>query len=191
MKRSITAILNLRNRKSKNIFCGVILVVLTATVLFIISQMKMIGLPVPAPLSSDIISNALEEMKKTFSDEDYIEILDECRSWEERSDGKFDLTKKIRHKHGNYMSMVIGGSDGEEIGVKLVMGTIMPNTDSDFYDIAEYGICYIYDEDSSEFLGEGPNVGSNSMYISHINYLENIYDDLYVYVIYMSPYGTF
>lgn len=64
---------------------------------------------------------------------------------------------------------------------------IEPDTDNPYHEKAEYGVCYIYDDDPYKFVDAEKFQASVPYYSKYINYLEKIYDDLYIYVIYADP----
>ncbi len=139
-------------------------------------------------------------MKSTLTEKDYEMMLIISKDWEENTDGSEylgTLNSNLKVENGKMaaidlrkcgfqvpMSMIISG---DEVGIKYIRDIIEPDTDNPYYEKAEYGICYIYDDDPYKFVDSEKFQASVPYYAKNINYLEKIYDDLYIYVIYADP----
>ncbi|MDE6600443.1 MAG: hypothetical protein K2K34_10245 [Oscillospiraceae bacterium] len=163
--------------------------------------------PSTATIDRQIVENAINDMKSTLTEKEYEMMLTIGKDWEENTDGRkyfgeanpnlkvesgrmlaFDLYDCGFHNAP--MSMIIYEDEAGveyEVGVKYIRNIIEPDTDSPYHEKAEYGICYIYDDDPNKFVDDNNFFASVPYFAQNINYLEKVYDDLYIYVIYADP----
>lgn len=152
-------------------------------------------------IDRQIVEKALDDMKSELTEKDYEMMLVISKDWEENTDGKKYLGQantnlKVENGEMAYidlhrrgfreppMSMIIYE---DEVGVKYIRDIIEPDTDNPYHEKAEYGICYIYDDDPYKFVDADIFRALVPYYTANINYLEKVYDDLYIYVIYADP----
>lgn len=173
---------------------------LTVIVLILLCEITVIEDPSTTTIDRQIIENALNDMKSTLTEKDYEMMLIISKDWEENTDGSEylgTLNSNLKVENGKMaaidlrkcgfqvpMSMIISG---DEVGIKYIRDIIEPDTDNPYHEKAEYGICYIYDDDPYKFVDADIFRASVPYFAQNINYLEKVYDDLYIYVIYADP----
>lgn len=152
-------------------------------------------------IDRQIVEKALDDMKSELTEKDYEMMLVISKDWEENTDGKKYLGNTNPNLNGESvrmvaidlydcgfhnvpMSMIIYE---DEVGVKYIRDIIEPDTDNPYHEKAEYGICYFYDDDPYKFVDADKIYASVPYFAQNINYLEKVYDDLYIYVIYADP----
>lgn len=157
--------------------------------------------PRTTTIDRQIVENAINDMKSTLTEKEFEMMLIISKDWEENTDGKKYLgnaNPNLNVESGRMlafdlydcgfqkapMSMDISGG---EVGVKYIRGIIEPDTDNPYHEKAEYGICYIYDDDPYKFVNADIYNAVIPYYAENINQLEKVYDDLYIYVIYSDP----
>ena len=196
--------------RSKVIFVIIIPVSLLIIVLYFFFKSMInantISEPVVVPVDKGVIREKISDLRSAASDQDLSDILSVCRDWESDYSGKIytgqvnpDLDVSSSRSIFRLMdsgfkryplSMVLLNTDNLEthdIGVKFVYDIVQPETDSRYYESVEYGVCYFYSEiNPDNFSGPGRNTGQLPYSAQNINYLENVYDDLYIYAIWSS-----
>ncbi len=188
-------------RKKVIVITVILSVVLLLSVMLILLNSVFICIdPSTATIDRQVVENAVNELKSTLTEKEYEMMLTIGRDWEENTDGSKYLgnsNTNLKVENGKMaeidlhrcgfqvpMSMIISG---EEVGVKYVRNILEPDTDNPYHEKAEYGICYIYGNDPYKFADPDTIYASVPYFAKNINYLEKVYDDLYIYVIYADP----
>lgn len=196
--------LSSRFLKQKKIIVITVTIILLAVIVWIMFDIVFITThsdPSTTTIDRQLVENAVDDMKITLTEREYEKILAISKDWEENTDGtmylgtsnpnlKVENAKMLAFDlfdcgfHEQPMSMDI---NGDEVGVKYIREIIEPDTDNPYHEKAEYGICYIYDDDPYKFVDADIFRATVPYFTENINYLEKVYDDLYIYVIYADP----
>ena len=201
-ERMIYLFLKICKRKKVIVIVISLALVLLAFVVWILfDKIFIYSDPSTTTIDRQIVESALNDMKSTLTEKDYEMMLIISKDWEENTDGEKylgNVNSNLKVENGRMaaidlrncgfknppMSMIIYEN---EVGVKYIRDIIEPDTDNPYHEKAEYGICYIYDDDPYKFVDADIFRAYVPYFTENINYLEKVYDDLYIYVIYADP----